>query len=594
MEATDAGNLLPKRRESRRLSLASNVSDIFADAAERADILDKAQLQPQVASSVQALLDSLESLAEAASQLILASEVEEAVQLLEQAFADVESDDQMDEVALARVGVQVLLCAGLSQAARHAEALDVAQNASEAADFVVSELYEKARRPSTDSDKGDQVSRTMLERAVEIAVQARQCQAVELEYTGPRDASKMEFWERLRQLHEQSLSLAQALPHHSSVRLRAAQAKREWQIRAAEATLPKAPLASSSSGQNSSLQVWRSILGPPPKCAIRRSDAGAGLPKHQRMHLGIPPPVDLEFERLRRRGNVGESRPGTMETLSSASLASTDKGLEESSSAPQLGSWSPSDTCSSMGGKPSSRHPLPAGDLYVCTSPRRTQLPRTPNWASTRRVPVLFSVQGTKGKASWALRSSKKKNRDVNDDKRMNAFEDWRKNGSGPKMRLIDQVLQTDSGIQHFQENLKSQSYRFKNFWLKDMVTEDDLFSDRTFFSSEGLRVLKKNPQRQQRATSPIKSKAKQLFQHYDVPCPNISDLSGLHSEVKGYSELLERSQEKASSLGVQTYVRKGGRRMSINQFDALKDILTKHRRMGVAGISSNSPSNFR
>ena len=56
-------------------------------------------------------------------------------------------------------------------------------------------------------------------------------------------------------------------------------------------------------------------------------------------------------------------------------------------------------------------------------------------------------------------RSSKKKSRDVNDDKRINAFEDgvlhlppqeermnvashqdWRKNGSGPKMRLIDQV----------------------------------------------------------------------------------------------------------------------------------------------------------
>ena len=66
--------------------------------------------------------------------------------------------------------------------------------------------------------------------------------------------SKMEFWEHLRQLHEQSLSLAlalsgafdsitrvlsqlaavvirkaQALPAHSAVRLRAAQAKREWQ-----------------------------------------------------------------------------------------------------------------------------------------------------------------------------------------------------------------------------------------------------------------------------------------------------------------------------------------------------------------------------
>ncbi|CAE7584450.1 CMPK, partial [Symbiodinium natans] len=519
-----------------------------------------------------------------------------AVQLLEQAFSKVEADDQLDEVALARVGVQVLLCAGLSQAARHAEALDVAQCASEAADFVVSELYEKARRPSSDSDKGGCVSRALLQRAVEISVQARQCQALELEFMGPRDIDMMEFWDSLRRLHQQSLSLAEALPHHSVVRLRAAQAKREWQIRAAEATLPKAPLASSSLGQNSSLQVWRSLLGPPPKCAVRRSDAGAGLPKHQRMHLGIPPPVDMDFER-RRRANAAERRPGSMETLSSTSLssfASVNKGLDESSSAPQLGGWSPSDTGSSLGVKPWSRHPLPAGDLYVCTSPRRTQLPRTPNWASTRRVPVLFSVQGTKGKASWALRSSKKKNRDVNDDKRMNAFEDWRKNGSGPKMRLIDQVLQTENGIQHFQENLKTQSYRFKNFWLKDMVTEDDLYSDRTFFCSEGLRVLKRNPQRQPRAMSPIKPKAKQLFQHYDVQCPSISDLSGLHSEVKGYSELLEKSQETATSLGSLPYFKRGGRRMSFGQFDALKEILTKHRRMGVAGISSNSPGNFR
>ena len=48
------------------------------------------------------------------------------------------------------------------------------------------------------------------------------------------------------------------------------------------------------------------------------------------------------------------------------------------------------------------------------------------------------------------------------------------------------------------------------------------------------------------------------------------------------------------SSTSAADLLRQGGRRMSINQFDALKDILTKHRRMGVAGISSNSPSNFR
>ncbi|CAE7617838.1 CMPK, partial [Symbiodinium pilosum] len=99
----------------RRFSLASNFSDIFADAAEATACAAEVSTRHQISPNVQALLDSLESLAEAASTLIQASEVEEAVQLLEHAFSKVESDDQVDEVALARIGVQVLLCASLSQ-----------------------------------------------------------------------------------------------------------------------------------------------------------------------------------------------------------------------------------------------------------------------------------------------------------------------------------------------------------------------------------------------------------------------------------------------------------------------------------------------
>mmetsp|Transcript_26760 Transcript_26760/g.50325 ORF Transcript_26760/g.50325 Transcript_26760/m.50325 type:complete len:590 (-) Transcript_26760:61-1830(-) len=587
MEEAAADELQPMKR---RPSLASNISDIMADAVEEVEAAERVAQEIEASRAspqVEALLNSLEELAEAASKLILSDDMEEAVDLMEQAFSEVDSDGTSDEVALAKVGVQVLLCASMSQAGRHAEALDVARSASQAADFIMAELYEEVRAQQTPNK--DASSRALLQRAVELAVQARQCQAVEMEFVGPAESGLMDFWECLRQLHEQSLSLAEALPGHSAVRLRASQAKREWKIRAAGATLPKIPLASNSSGQDPSLQVWRSVLGPPPKCAVRRSDAGAGLPKHQRMYLGLPPSVDLEFERWRRRPNV--TRPGSMET--SSSMTSLDKGMEKAFSAPDLCELSPSDTGSTFGVKPWSKHPLPPGDLFIFTSPRQTDLPKTPNWASTRRVPVLFSVQGTKGKASWALRSSKKRDRVV-DNKRMNAFEDWRKNGSGPKMRLIDQVLQTENGIQYFQDNLKTQSYRFKNFWLKDMVTEDDLYHDRTFYCSEGLRVLKKNPHRQPRATSPMRPKAKQLFSHYDLPCPNINDLSSLHSEVKGYSELLEKSQEKASSFGTWPHFKRGGRRISVGQFDALKEILTKHRRMGVAGISSNSPNQFR
>eukprot|EP00435_Cladocopium_sp_Y103_P023599 s2680_g5.t1 len=235
-------------------------------------------------------------------------------------------------------------------------------------------------------------------------------------------------------------------------------------------------------------------------------------------------------------------------------------------------------------------HQLPRGDLYVNTSPRRGELPRTPNWTSARRVPVLFSIQGTEGKSSWALRTVRKRDRVVFDDKKMNAFEesqkDWRKNGSGPKMRLRDQVLQTEKGMQYFHDNLKKQSYRFKNFWLKDMVTQDDLYEDRTVYCSEGLRVLKKNPRKQLRPSSPMNPQAKKLFDHYGISCPNISEPSTLHLQVNSYSELLQKSQHQAKldRLPWDKGNSKRRRFSNMGHLDALRVILRKHRRTAVSG----------
>lgn len=205
---------------------------------------------------------------------------------------------------------------------------------------------------------------------------------------------------------------------------------------------------------------------------------------------------------------------------------------------------------------------------------------------------MLFSIQGTEGKSSWALRTLRKRDRVVFDDKKMNAFEDWRKNGSGPKMRLRDQVLQTEKGMQYFQDNLKKESYRFKNSWLKDVVTQEDLYSDRTFFCSEGLRVLKKNPRRQPRPISPLKPQVRKLFDHYGISCPHITEPTSLHLQVASYAELLQKSQKQAKLHNL-PYHRGHGRRldMGLGHFDALRIILRKHRRTAVAGLPGLSHS---
>ena len=51
------------------------------------------------------------------------------------------------------------------------------------------------------------------------------------------------------------------------------------------------------------------------------------------------------------------------------------------------------------------------------------------------------------------------------------------------------------------------------------MATEEELYECRTFYSSEGLRVLKKNPRHQPRPSSPTPPQIKKLFEHYGVTC---------------------------------------------------------------------------
>eukprot|EP00434_Breviolum_minutum_P040131 symbB.v1.2.035655.t1/scaffold4856.1/size33858/2 len=558
--------------ERRRPSLCS-MSDIFNEEASNLEMHSPSHhkeeppmVSEEMNEDTQAMFSSLESLAEAASMLILAGQVDEALNLLEQAFSSVEAEEDC-EIALAGVGVQILLCAGLSQARRHEEALEIAKHAVQSADAILDHLEDppqelaeaaspEAASAEAASTEGEEVKDVqaietpesrhvvphvplaLLQRALELSVQSRQCQALEMEFLGPRSSDiGLDFWQKL---------MAEGLPRSSKVRQRAEQSKREWQLRAADATLPKL-----QPGCSGALQAWRCMLGAPRKL-VQRSSEGLHLPRHERLYQGLPPAVDLDFERWRRHPSYTQS---TMEP-STPSSTNMEKG-RGSISAHTLGSWSTNSSMASTGAKSTSRHQLPRGDLY-----------------------------GTEGKSSWALRTVRKRDRVVFDDKKMNAFEDWRKNGSGPKMRLRDQVLQTEKGIQYFHDNLKKESYRFKNFWLKDMVTQDDLYEDRTFYSSEGLRVLKKNPRRQLRPSSPMKPQAKRLFDHYGLSCPQTSEPSTLHLQVSSYSELLQKSQNQARLDRLLPYAR-GNRYGKMSHlgghFDALRVILRKHRRQGAS-----------
>jgi len=111
---------------------------------------------------------------------------------------------------------------------------------------------------------------------------------------------------------------------------------------------------------------------------------------------------------------------------------------------------------------------------------------------------VLYSMSGPGGKASWALRGELTVNRSASGQAIAdtgNMFEDWRRNSSGPARNTVAQALESDAGLHYFQDNLKRESGRFKNFWLNDEVGADDMFEDRTRFCDTGVKIGNKTLQ---------------------------------------------------------------------------------------------------
>jgi len=611
------------QKQMHSLKRATQISDFlkeqamlmeFQDSAEQRQqkVEDKRQQQEEDElkaryehTQVKALFRSLETLAQAAADCFFRSGPEEAAYLLQVAIMEAEEEEQVDApapaLAIAKAGARVLLCTALSQAGAHSDALEAARDAADIIDEVLPTLSSE-EDPEVSDDEGsahssmaslfeeeaeDQHSaaRTarrlrVLERAVELAVQARQCQSLELEFSAARaavaameptetpegDISPAEIAAGLRaeiaELHQEGPELARRyLPKKNIVRIAAEKAFCEWQVRSVSITDGSIPPVDPKA-LRTALAVTRLR-----KYTSRPAVDGLSLTKHERLYNGIPPLVDLQEERRRRRTEKSLGASSSMPSLDALdeftktrselamsaksapsigprpTMVASDLEMSKSSNGKHAGlSQSAATLNFEIGMKESwGKHSVHLGDLYSRSTISKRELPKSSNsWHSVRRSPVGFSIHGPAGKASWALR--KEVRRKKNDDgQKINAFEDYRRNASGPKLNVKDQVLQTDGGINLFKNDMKNESKKFKNFWLKEEVTQDELWEDRTMYGTEGVRLMRKSkPPRQPAAHT---NEAAALFYYYNVTSPACPEtVAGTHTQLAGYGKLLDKS----------------------------------------------------
>jgi len=575
-------------------------------------------------------------LAEAAADCFFRSGPEEAAYLLQVAIMEAEEEGEPVDapapaLAIAKAGARILLCTALSQAGAHSDALEAARDAADIIDEVLPALSED--RELSDGEESDHSSMAslyseeaedthfevrnarrlrILERAVELAVQARQCQSLELEFSAARaaqvavmepaetsegDISPAEIAAGLRaemaELHKEGPELARRyLPKGNIVRRAAEKAFCEWQVRSVSITDGSVPPVDPKA-LRTALAMIR-----PRKYASRPAVDGLSLTKHERLYHGIPPLIDLQAERRRRRaeksGSVQLGASSSMPSLDaldeftktrselekSANSATSDLAMSKSSNGKQAGLLQSAATLNfEIGMKESwGKHSVHLGDLYSRSTIGKRELPKSSNnWQSVRRSPVSFSIHGPAGKASWALRKEVRRKQNLQEGQKINAFEDWRRNASGPKLNVKDQVLQTDGGINLFKTDMKNQSKKFKNFWLKEEVSQDELWQDRTFYGTEGVRLLRKSqPPRQPAAHT---NEAAALFYYYNVPSPACPEtVAATHTQLAGYGKLLDKSGSYMKKLMPQRRGARGrsdSKRLSkeVNQFENLKDL---------------------
>jgi hypothetical protein len=427
-----------------------------------------------------------------------------------------------------------------------------------------------------------------LVRAVELAVQARQCAAIELEFMknwkleeeGPDGSDSgideaalyKRLLEQIVQLHTEAIQLSRELLEESHpVRRSTEHALQLWLARCPTTheigpALDFSPqrqngtkisaLAHILAGQSGPMQAsdaeprvkppelnvldgeWKRL----PPSPVLRPQKIMKMPKHERYYQGLPPSPTWTSPTMRRKchsmGSLDEASDDPRFDLDTETL------LSNSVVSPPL--------------SPSSK--IRRSDTFLRGDALKA-LNLSPN-KSFGRSPISFDMGTAGGKASWAVRKVLQPKRNARGMTIVDPFEEWLSAQAGPKKTLgsqVIEVMESDKWMTKWRGDLANQSRLFKNFWLKVEVDQDNLFEDRTRFSSEGIRTFKRSQQKYPKLEPLLLSPPKcdkplsKMFEEHGVPLknaePNLKSLSGLLRQSHKRISALQKPKQKPPRL---------------------------------------------
>lgn len=535
--------------------------------------------------SEEMMLAVVEALAEATAERLLVGQVDSAVAMLRHAVLAYEDDvangaEPPPSALMACAAMRLLLCSSLSRGGWHDLALEEACSAATA----VGELWRCTLCPNRD-DSEDRAAVSASEalavvlraprplpphlvKGVELAVQVRQCAGLELELMNATCAARDRARRRRRRLgvldsddeeeaeeegegsppvdvevkrlYEEAAQLACRLltPGHP-VRLRAEQSFEAIQGAPEGSTsrrLARADLrclAGLLTGQpagplpEGSMQVperrWKPLAplvvagwGPEPS-NFEKMHRGFGL------HApgsgggnGRGRPWSLDDT----RGSVMSSSGGAQTTVTSGGWGRTTVGNEQAEAKKPRGHPRWHATVRLM--RPSSSQPSIGTAASTATSRQGRSM-----WGTGTGWSIIAGRGAT------------------------NQFDDWRRNANGPVKSLGMKVLESEGAMRLKVNDLKEKNARFKNFWLRQEVSADELFEDRVRFSTEGMKAAvygsRKYPRAgQARVLSPSTSGSVGSLSRKDK-----ATLSAPKLELRSLQGQLVQSQKWATEFGV-------------------------------------------
>lgn len=511
-------------------------------------------------------LCSVEALAEVTAGHLQAGRVPEAVSVLQHALeaynVDALSHGETPPSMMACSGMHLLLCAVLSRGGCHDLAYQEAQEAASKMDEV---WGQHLLGPSGSDAARAEALRGFLStppswlvRAVELAVQARQCAATELEFMKDWELEEegccseqqsallyARLWEQIAQLHTEATQLARQLLDESHP-------VRESTERALHSWLSRGP-----DGYKHSQEFPAS----PTRC---QTPVLAGMLAGQ---CGPATMEDIPTAQDRDRGWRTLAPARSLPSLLKGSNAQLPRRRAQASVDSVLGG-SCELSCSMRSAPSSSKLSQKQPSIMSNKSdswlrgPAKEMMQTSPSWGANRRCPIFSTMSGTGGKAEWALRGGQRHTRTGAGKEVLDPFQDWllAAQGSATSQKSLGaRVVEDEESMGKFNGELREKSRLFKNFWLKDEVKPEHLYEDRIRFTDHGMRTFnrssQKYPKADPRSSWPqIPSHAASipvLFNHYGIQ--QTKKEAEAEPSLKHLGALLHKSQDSLQRIQAKT-----------------------------------------